>query len=327
MAEIAQYLFITQGPARPTGKKTNRPDVAAPPARDQRGNRAVNAAAAHRLPRVAPVPIHPPPDRACRTPPSASSPPAARHRLPAPRLPRLSPTGNRAVNAAAAHRLPHGAPPSLSTLLQTRLPHAAVCRLPQATACRLLACRASHLPSLMPLPAPAPAPAPRPPAIKSTPVAPALPTPPVHLTPLSPPPLRHLHRPAKMASSDSDSDGATEDLFRFGLFVPPAAKVPRPWRISADGYPTQGPLVTNAELSAHPGGRFNRRNRRRFWRGKRFNDVIGAFKRAARGLPVGDRTHVTSRPASVLGHFHWENPKKCIKRRKKYANWRGCCRR
>nr|XP_020155760.1 testis-specific gene A8 protein-like [Aegilops tauschii subsp. strangulata] len=72
-----------------------------------------------------------------------------------------------------------------------------------------------------------------------------------------------------MASSDSDSDGAApggvwpssltqgqkEDLFRFGLFVPPAAK-----------------------------------NRRQFWKGKRFNDVIGAFKRAARGLPVGDIT-------------------------------------
>ena len=107
-----------------------------------------------------------------------------------------------------------------------------------------------------------------------------------------------------MASSDSDSDGVapggvwpssltlgqTEDLFRFGLLVPPAAKVPRPWRISADGYPTQGPPATNAELSAHPGGRCNRRNRRRFWRGKRFHDVIGAFKRAVRGLPVGDIT-------------------------------------
>ncbi|KAM3193978.1 hypothetical protein ACQJBY_070557 [Aegilops geniculata] len=107
-----------------------------------------------------------------------------------------------------------------------------------------------------------------------------------------------------MASSGSDSDGTapggvwpssltlgqTEDLFRFGLLVSPAAKVPRPWRIFADGYTTQGPTATNAELSAHPSGRFNRRNRRRFWRGNRFNDVIGAFKRAARGLPVGDIT-------------------------------------
>lgn len=105
-----------------------------------------------------------------------------------------------------------------------------------------------------------------------------------------------------MASSDSDSDGAapgghwpssltlgqTEDLARFGLYVPPAAKLPRPWRISADGFPTQGVPATKAELRAHPGGRYNRKGRRHFWKGKRFDDVIGAFKRAARGLPVGD---------------------------------------
>ena len=105
-----------------------------------------------------------------------------------------------------------------------------------------------------------------------------------------------------MASSDSDSDGAapgghwpssltlgqTEDLARFCLYVPPAAKVPRPWRISADGFPTQGVPATKAELRAHPGGRYNRKGRRHFWKGKRFDDVIGAFKRAARGLPVGD---------------------------------------
>nr|XP_020173937.1 testis-specific gene A8 protein-like [Aegilops tauschii subsp. strangulata]XP_040253621.1 testis-specific gene A8 protein-like [Aegilops tauschii subsp. strangulata]XP_040258537.1 testis-specific gene A8 protein-like [Aegilops tauschii subsp. strangulata] len=124
-----------------------------------------------------------------------------------------------------------------------------------------------------------------------------------------------------MASSDSDSDGAapggvwpssltqgqTEDLFRFGLFVPPAAKVPWPWRISADGYPTQGPPATNAELSAHPGGRFNRKNRRRFWKGKRFNDVIGAFKRAARGLPVGDITGEAG-PSRLRGRGHAPPP-------------------
>ncbi|XBI18129.1 hypothetical protein VPH35_060001 [Triticum aestivum] len=70
-----------------------------------------------------------------------------------------------------------------------------------------------------------------------------------------------------MASSDSDSDGAapgghwpssltlgqTEDLARFSLYVPPAAKLPRPWRISADGFPTQGVPATPAELRAHPG--------------------------------------------------------------------------
>ena len=107
-----------------------------------------------------------------------------------------------------------------------------------------------------------------------------------------------------MASSDSDSDGAapgghwpssltlgqTEDLAWFGLYVPPEAKLPRPWRISADGFPTQGVPATPAELRAHPGGRYNRKGRRHFWKGKRFDNVIGAFKRAARGLPVGDIT-------------------------------------
>nr|XP_020153622.2 wiskott-Aldrich syndrome protein family member 2-like [Aegilops tauschii subsp. strangulata] len=82
-----------------------------------------------------------------------------------------------------------------------------------------------------------------------------------------------------MASSDSNNDGAapggvwpsrltlgqTEDLFWFGLLMPPPAKVPRPWRISTDGYPMQGPPATNAELSAHPA-------------------------RPPRGLPVGDIT-------------------------------------
>lgn len=103
-----------------------------------------------------------------------------------------------------------------------------------------------------------------------------------------------------MSSSESESEGVapggvwpssltlgqTEDLARFGLYVPPSVKVPRPWRISADGYPTQCPPATREELRAHPGGRYNRRNRRHFWNGKRFDDVIRAFKRAAQGLPA-----------------------------------------
>ncbi|XBJ11497.1 hypothetical protein VPH35_016189 [Triticum aestivum] len=105
-----------------------------------------------------------------------------------------------------------------------------------------------------------------------------------------------------MASSDSDSDGAapgghwpssltlgqTEDLARFCLYVPPAAKLPRPWRISADGFPTQGVPATPAELRAHPGGRYNRKGRRHFWKGKRFDDVIGAFKRRPRAPSPAD---------------------------------------
>ena len=106
-----------------------------------------------------------------------------------------------------------------------------------------------------------------------------------------------------MSSSDSDEGawptgvwplsltvGDTEDLARFGVMVPPAAKVPRPWRIGADGIPTMGPPPTREQLREFPGGRYNRRARRRFWRGKNFDIVLGAFRDAAAGRTVGDIT-------------------------------------
>ena len=106
-----------------------------------------------------------------------------------------------------------------------------------------------------------------------------------------------------MSSSDSDEGawptgvwpqsltvGDTENLARYGVMVPPAAKVPRPWRIGADGIPTMGPPPTRQQLHAFPGGRYNRRARRRFWRGKNFDIVLGAFRDAAAGRTVGDIT-------------------------------------
>ncbi|KAE8772306.1 hypothetical protein D1007_55687 [Hordeum vulgare] len=74
-------------------------------------------------------------------------------------------------------------------------------------------------------------------------------------------------------SNDSDSDGValggvcpssltvaqTEDLTRFGLCVSPSAKLPRPWRIFADGHPTLGPPASREELRKHPSGRYDRR--------------------------------------------------------------------
>ncbi|KAE8779713.1 hypothetical protein D1007_47285 [Hordeum vulgare] len=79
-------------------------------------------------------------------------------------------------------------------------------------------------------------------------------------------------------SSESDSDGVapggvwpssltvaeTEDLARFRLPMPPSAKLPRPWRISADGLLTLGPPTSREELRRHPSGRYDRRCRRRF---------------------------------------------------------------
>ncbi|KAI4970660.1 hypothetical protein ZWY2020_001574 [Hordeum vulgare] len=92
-----------------------------------------------------------------------------------------------------------------------------------------------------------------------------------------------------MLSSDSGSDGATpggvwssgltvgqtEDLIRFCLYMPLAANMPRPWRISVDGFATLDPSVTNEELCDHAGSRYNRKGRRRFWHGKSFNEVVG----------------------------------------------------
>ncbi|XP_073366750.1 uncharacterized protein [Aegilops tauschii subsp. strangulata] len=106
-----------------------------------------------------------------------------------------------------------------------------------------------------------------------------------------------------MSSSDSD-EGAwpggvwplsltirdTEDLARFGLMVPPVSKVPGPWRIGADGVPTRGSPPTPEQLHAFPGARYNRKARRRFWRGKNFDVVLGAFRDAAADRPVGDIT-------------------------------------
>ncbi|KAI4975144.1 hypothetical protein ZWY2020_048751 [Hordeum vulgare] len=67
-------------------------------------------------------------------------------------------------------------------------------------------------------------------------------------------------------SSDSESDsvasggvwpssltvGQTKDLVRFRLYVPPSAKLPRPWRISADGYPTLSPPTSRRNSGNTP---------------------------------------------------------------------------
>ncbi|KAI4976836.1 hypothetical protein ZWY2020_050443 [Hordeum vulgare] len=97
-----------------------------------------------------------------------------------------------------------------------------------------------------------------------------------------------------MSSSDSDEGakrgnvwpssltvGQTEDLARFGLYVPLSAKLSRPCRIFVDGFPTLGPPVTDDELCRH-----NRKGRRHFWHDKKFDDDVGAFNCTARGLPV-----------------------------------------
>lgn len=75
-----------------------------------------------------------------------------------------------------------------------------------------------------------------------------------------------------MSGSDSDSDGAApagswlssltwrqaENLSRFGLYVPPSAKLLKPWHIRGDGLATLGPGATIEERRRHPGGAWNK---------------------------------------------------------------------
>ncbi|KAE8817985.1 hypothetical protein D1007_04343 [Hordeum vulgare] len=57
---------------------------------------------------------------------------------------------------------------------------------------------------------------------------------------------------------------ATEELYRFGLLVPPGCHLAKPWRISKDGYVMQGDPATAEELCTHRGGRYNIRGRHAF---------------------------------------------------------------
>ncbi|KAI5022353.1 hypothetical protein ZWY2020_059083 [Hordeum vulgare] len=73
----------------------------------------------------------------------------------------------------------------------------------------------------------------------------------------------------------------TEELHSYGLLVPPGCRLAKPWKVSKDGYPTQGDPATPEELRTHPGGRHNIRGRHAIWDGKSYYDVITRHRQAA----------------------------------------------
>ncbi|KAI4988360.1 hypothetical protein ZWY2020_029990 [Hordeum vulgare] len=58
-----------------------------------------------------------------------------------------------------------------------------------------------------------------------------------------------------------------EELYDYGLLVPPGCRLAKPWRICKDGYPTLDNPATPEQLRVHPGGRYNIRGRHDYWDG------------------------------------------------------------
>ncbi|KAI4988103.1 hypothetical protein ZWY2020_029733 [Hordeum vulgare] len=93
----------------------------------------------------------------------------------------------------------------------------------------------------------------------------------------------------------------TQELFNFGLLVPPGYRLAKPWRICKDGYPTLTNPATPEQLRVHPSGRYNTHGRHAFWDGKNYNDVIRRCRQVAaagvgsgEGVTVGRRSPPTS---------------------------------
>ncbi|KAF7035957.1 hypothetical protein CFC21_046736 [Triticum aestivum] len=82
----------------------------------------------------------------------------------------------------------------------------------------------------------------------------------------------------------------TEELYRFGLLVPPGCRLLHNWKLDKDGYPRRGPDATAEEKRT--GGRNNIAGRHAFWDGKEYAAVIGAYRLAESGVTpdlIGDR--------------------------------------
>ncbi|VAH12887.1 unnamed protein product [Triticum turgidum subsp. durum] len=75
----------------------------------------------------------------------------------------------------------------------------------------------------------------------------------------------------------------TEELHHYCLPVPLGYRLPRNWKIDAEGFATPGPDTTEEELRNHSGGRHNMECRKRFWCGKDYWEVMAAFRLAAAG--------------------------------------------
>ncbi|KAI5018062.1 hypothetical protein ZWY2020_042950 [Hordeum vulgare] len=84
----------------------------------------------------------------------------------------------------------------------------------------------------------------------------------------------------------------TQELFNFGVLVPPGCRLAKPWRISKDGYPTLTNPATSEQLRVHPGGRYNTHGRHAFSRTARTtttsSGVVGSAAMARRQRAVGD---------------------------------------
>ncbi|KAI4986458.1 hypothetical protein ZWY2020_019088 [Hordeum vulgare] len=80
----------------------------------------------------------------------------------------------------------------------------------------------------------------------------------------------------------------TQELYRFGLLVPPGCRLAKPWMICKDGYPTLDNPATPEQLRVHPGGRYNIRGRHDYWDGKNYNDAIRRSRHAAAAGGAGD---------------------------------------
>ncbi|KAE8775428.1 hypothetical protein D1007_52043 [Hordeum vulgare] len=94
----------------------------------------------------------------------------------------------------------------------------------------------------------------------------------------------------------------TQELFNFGLLVPPGCRLAKPWRICKDGYPTLTNPATPEQLRVHPGGRYNTHDRHAFWDGKNYNDVMRRCRQAAavaEGVPRRRRAAIPHPPPAA----------------------------
>ncbi|KAM3272018.1 hypothetical protein ACQJBY_042298 [Aegilops geniculata] len=94
----------------------------------------------------------------------------------------------------------------------------------------------------------------------------------------------------RSAWPSSLSTPETEELYRFGLLVPPGCRLPHDWKLDKDGYPRRGPGATAEEKRT--GGRNNIAGRHAFWDGKDYAAVI----RARRLAESGGTADLVSRP-------------------------------
>nr|AAK20739.1 PST19 [Triticum aestivum] len=111
-----------------------------------------------------------------------------------------------------------------------------------------------------------------------------------------------FHRSSSSGTGGDDGPSAwpsslskpeTEELYRFGVLVPPGCRLPLDWKLDKDGYTTRGPSTTAEEKRT--GSRCNIVGRHEFWDGKDYAAVISAFRLAESGVTPdlnGDRRHL-----------------------------------